>query len=103
MLLRLVSWPLAALLAAGCPSGDRLAGDEDTTDAAAEDGGGADVAADADSTGDATADETPTDGADVDDATDVPPVCGNGRLEYGEECDDGPRNSDTESGRCRVG
>ncbi|MBI5499493.1 MAG: hypothetical protein HY907_04585 [Deltaproteobacteria bacterium] len=30
------------------------------------------------------------------------PVCGNGLLESGEECDDGPANSDTEPGACRT-
>ncbi len=43
----------------------------------------------------------PVDGAVVPDAT-PPAVCGDGVAGPGEDCDDGPGNSDTEPGACRT-
>lgn len=52
---------------------------------------GATTEASATSTSDSTSDTGETD-----------PICGNGRIEPGEACDDGPDNSDSEPDACRT-
>jgi cysteine-rich repeat protein len=110
--MRLARRCLVAAFLVGCSGGTSLTGGDSDPDGAETSDGtdthGADAdtpipgdAADADTTADAGDDAGPGEDRAAD-AHDVPPTCGNGTLEYGEECDDGPDNSDTAPDACRL-
>lgn len=91
-------------LLSACPSGgaeDGLTTVDDTTGDG--DGDGDSSSDEIGDTGDSSTDSDTTDAdttdADTTDATTGDPVCGDGMVDAGEECDQGPDNSDT--GACK--
>jgi uncharacterized delta-60 repeat protein len=82
MLLRAGLAAAGLLLLTACPAGDDAVGDGGTGDPSTT----ADATSTDDGSSTAVADESSTGGA---------PVCGNGMVEAGEQCDDGEANADT--------
>src|SRR5262245_38589365 len=85
------AWMALVLVLAGCGTVEELA--DAGVDAAGD--------ADADSDGDADAEADADADTDADGDAEVDPVCGDGRLDDGEACDDGNRsNADDCVGDC---
>jgi hypothetical protein len=101
----LVAWVAALAFGSACGgTGEEPLDDGGTDDAGDVDGTVPDADTEADGEADGEADREEGASDDVATETDAPPSCGDGVLDSGtgEQCDDGPDNSDTEPDACRT-